>query len=56
MNAINYITSHWSDIVAAVGAVVLAARLIVKITPTPRDDTALEKVVNFFKHLGLVVK
>lgn len=49
----NWITSNWTEIVAAIGAVVIAARVIVKLTPTPADDTALEKIVNFLKTLGL---
>ena len=46
----------WSGLIAAIGAVIIAARLIVKLTPTPADDTALEKVINFLKHVGLNVK
>jgi len=49
----NWITSNWTEIVAAIGAVVIAARVIVKLTPTPADDTVLEKIVNFLKTLGL---
>jgi len=49
----NWITSNWTEIVAAVGAVVIAARVIVKLTPTPADDSVLEKIVNFLKTLGL---
>lgn len=49
----NWITSNWTDIVAAVGAVVIAARVVVKLTPTPKDDSVLEKIVNFLKTLGL---
>ena len=52
----NWLTSNWTDIVAAVGAVVIAARVVVKLTPTPADDSALEKVVNFLKTLGLHIK
>lgn len=52
----SWITSNWTDIVAAVGAVVIAARVVVKLTPTPADDSALEKVVNFLKTLGLHIK
>ena len=52
----NWITSNWESVVAAAGAVVIAARLIVKLTPTPADDSVLEKVVNFLKTLGLHIK
>jgi len=56
MNVWNWITSNWTEIVAAVGGVVLAARIIVKLTPTPADDSFLEKVVNFLKGVGLNIK
>ena len=51
-----WITSNWTEIVAALGALVLASRIIVKLTPTPRDDSALEKVINFLKGVGLHIK
>jgi hypothetical protein len=56
MNIWNWITANWTEIVAALGGIVLAARIIVKMTPTPADDTALERVVNFLKTLGLHIK
>lgn len=49
----NWILAHWTDLVAAFGGVVLAARLIVKLTPTPADDSVLEKIVTFLGHIGL---
>jgi hypothetical protein len=56
MNVWNWITSNWTEIVAAVGGVVLVARIIVKLTPTPADDSFLEKIVNFLKGVGLNIK
>ena len=50
-----YIKNHWQDIVNAIMAVVIAARVIVKLTPTPKDDSFLEKIVEWLKHLGLHV-
>jgi hypothetical protein len=52
----NYILAHWSAIITALTTLIIAARLIVKLTPTPRDDTALEKIVSALKHVGLHVK
>ena len=51
-----WITANWTEIVAAIGAVCIAARAIVFLTPTPADDSVLEKVVNFLKTLGLHIK
>lgn len=47
------VSSTWQTILSLVIAVVLTARLIVKLTPTPKDDTVLEKIVDFLKHIGL---
>ena len=51
-----WITGHWVELVAALGGVIIVARVIVKLTPTPTDDTILEKVVAFLKAIGLHVK
>ena len=48
-----WVTENWQSIVALLGAVVLVARLIVKLTPTPADDAWLAKVIDALKHVGL---
>jgi hypothetical protein len=53
---ITWITSNWQEIVAAAGGIIIAARVIVKLTPTPKDDSVLEKIVNFLKGVGLHIK
>lgn len=53
MQIVNWVTGNWETIVALVGGIVLLARIIVKLTPTPADDTFLEKIVNFLKGVGL---
>ena len=50
-----WITENWTQIVAAVGGVVLAARIIVKLTPTNTDNVVVEKIVNFLKGVGLKI-
>lgn len=42
-----FITNHWNDILAVIGAVVSLATLIVGLTPTTKDDEILGKVVRF---------
>ena len=42
-----------NELVAVAGAVVILARVIVKLTPTPTDDSVLEKIVAFLKTVGL---
>lgn len=48
-----WITAHWKDILAIIGAVVTAASLIVKITPTQKDDTVLAKIIKILSILGI---
>jgi len=51
----NWLTQNWTEVVAAVGGVVLAARIIVKLTPTNTDNVVVEKIVNFLKGVGLKI-
>ena len=48
-----YLTAHWVDITAALTLLVGAARIIVKLTPTPEDDTLLASLITFLTHIGL---
>jgi hypothetical protein len=52
-NIISWVTANFASIVAIAGAVVMLARVIVKVTPSPADDSILEKVVSVLKTLGL---
>jgi DUF1009 family protein len=51
-----WISANWKDLVVIAASVMIAARLIVKLTPTPKDDTVLEKVVAVLKALGLHIE
>jgi len=51
----NWITDHWESLIAIIGGLVIAARLIVKLTPTPRDDAFLAKLITILKHIGLYI-
>ena len=42
---INWIVEHWQDILAIYGGLVAACTVIVKITPTDKDDKILNKVI-----------
>lgn len=53
MNIINWVINNWVEIAAAFAAITQGARLIVKLTPTPRDDAILAKIVAVLKHVGL---
>ncbi len=44
------------DVALIITGVVTIASVIVKITPTPKDDTILSKAINILKILGLYKK
>lgn len=50
-----YLKDNWEAIIAIWGGIVLVARLIVKLTPTPKDDAFLAKIVGLLKQLGLFI-
>ena len=50
---INWIETNGKDILAIIGAIVTVASMIVKLTPTPKDDVFLTKVINVLAALSL---
>lgn len=48
-----WIQAHWKDILAIIGSVVALASLIVKITPTQKDDNILAKIIKILAALSL---
>lgn len=48
-----WIQAHWKDILAIIGGVVTVASIIVKLTPTQKDDGVLAKVIKVLAALGL---
>lgn len=48
-----WINAHWKDILAIIGGVVTVASLIVKLTPTQKDDAFLAKVIKVLAALSL---
>ena len=55
MSIISFITTHWVEICAGLSALHILAKLIVAWTPTPKDNLALEKIVNTLKTIISVV-
>jgi hypothetical protein len=45
MNIVTYVVAHATDILAIIGGLHIAAVAIVKLTPTPKDDAILAKVL-----------
>lgn len=48
-----WITTHWKDILAIIGGVVTVCSIIVKLTPTQKDDSVLAKIIKILSALGL---
>ena len=55
-DALTFVLDHKDDVIALLGGVIISARVIVKLTPTPKDDSALEKVLGVLKHVGLHIE
>jgi len=51
----NWLTQNWTEIVAALGALVMGSRIIVRLTPSNTDNVWLERVVAFLKNVGLKI-
>jgi len=48
-----WIHANGKDILALIGAVVSVASLVVKLTPTPKDDRFLAKLIQVLSALSL---
>ena len=53
---VEYIKTNWQDILAIIGGVVTIASVIVKLTPTQKDDTILDKVISVLVYFSLYNK
>ena len=51
---ISFIQNHWDELLAIVGGVVSVASIIVKLTPTTKDDNVLNTIINFLAKLSIV--
>ncbi len=53
-NIVHWINANWSNILAVYGAAVAFATIIVKITPSQKDDAILAKIVKFLDWFSTV--
>lgn len=52
--AVTYIQTNWADIVAIYLQIIGAASIVVKLTPTLKDDDVLKGIIRFMgKYLAL---
>ena len=49
----HWIETNGKDILAIIGGIVTVASLIVKLTPTPKDDRVLNKIITILSALSL---
>jgi hypothetical protein len=53
---ISFLAENWQSVVGIAGAVVMVSRIIVRLTPTPADDTFMAKyILPALKSLGLKI-
>jgi hypothetical protein len=51
---VNYIKANWVDICTVVTSIIGVASIVVKLTPSLKDDTVLQKIVAFVgKYIAL---
>lgn len=50
---ISWLQANWKDVLAIIGGVVTVASIIVKLTPTQKDDAFLAKVIKVLAALSL---
>lgn len=49
-----WITTHWDDVLAIIGGVVVVVSTVVKLTATDKDDTVWAKILAVLSALSLV--
>ena len=49
-----WITTHWDDLLAIIGGVVVIVSTVVKLTATEKDDTVWAKILAVLSALSLV--
>lgn len=51
---LNFIQMHYDEILAIIGGIVSIATIIVKLTPTTKDDEVLDKIIKILAKFSLV--
>lgn len=49
-----WIIEHWADILAIYGGLVAISTVIVKLTPSTKDNEILDKIIKFFDKFSTV--
>lgn len=56
MEYVNWVIQNWDSVASVALQIIGAASIIVKLTPTPKDDAVLAKIVKIFELLSLKKK
>lgn len=54
LEIINFMKIHYDEMLAILGGIVAIATVIVKLTPTQKDDEILKKIISFLEKFSLV--
>jgi len=54
MNIINWIVTNWAYILSGFCGLIIVASVIVKLTPSTKDDGVVEKIIDFLDHFSIV--
>ena len=49
-----FLKLHYDDILAIIGGIVSIATIIVKLTPSTKDDEILNKIINVLSKLSII--
>lgn len=50
---VNWIVEHWQDVLSIIAGVIGISTIIVKLTPTQKDDAILAKIIKVLSALSL---
>lgn len=51
-----WLSLHWVELGSALALTVGAARIVVKLTPSQKDDNILARFIELLRHIGLQLK
>lgn len=51
MGVITWIVAHWPELVGVLGALLSVASFVVALTPSPKDDEVVRKIMAFLSFL-----
>ena len=54
MEVLTFTQNHYDELLAIIGGVVSISTIIVKLTPTDKDNRVLEKIINFLAKFSII--